>query len=263
MTALEWDKTSERLYEDGLDRGVLYPSSGPGVCWNGLTAVDENLSETSTPFFLDGLKYLDVPSIEDYEAKLSAITYPDEFLEYDGVMLLDNGAYVDNQGSKQFGLSYRTLVGNDTQKTDFGYKIHLVYNLTAQIDAKSYTTQSSSVALTPMAWTIFAVPEYLPGYRPTAHIIFDTTKLNEFLVAELEKILYGTATDEPRLPSLTEIQEFVIGWDLFKVTDHGDGTWSIEGPDELITMLDFETFQIDEVDVTYLDTNTYTITTTE
>lgn len=263
MTQITWAKVGERHYEAGVDRGVLYLSDGSGVPWNGLTSVAEEFGETSTPFYLDGVKYLDVPSIEDYTATISAITYPDEFMEYDGVASLGGGLYATDQQSKRFGLSYRTLVGNDVDGLDHGYKIHLVYNLTAEVDTRSYATLTNSTEPMDFAWKVTAVPEPLSEYRPTAHVILDTTRLNHFLVSVLEGILYGDAENNPRLPSLTELRDFVMGWDLFTVTDNGDGTYSITGPDELITMNDATTFTITEISATYLDADTYTVTTTE
>jgi len=49
MARLTWDNTGERLYETGVDRGVLYIPDGngaysDGVAWNGLTTVTESPS---------------------------------------------------------------------------------------------------------------------------------------------------------------------------------------------------------------------------
>ena len=263
MTQLVWGKIGERAYETGVDRGVLYLSDGTGVPWNGLTSVEENFGESTTPFYLDGVKYVDVPNIEDYEATISALTYPDEFLEYDGVASLGGGLYASDQQSKRFGLSYRTLVGDDAVGLDKGYKIHLVYNLTAEISDRSFNTLTEQTAPMEFSWNVTAVPQYLSEYRPTAHVILDTTRLNHFLVSVLEGILYGDSANNPRLPSLTELRDFVMGWDLFTVTDNGDGTWTATGPDELIVMNDPTTFTISEISSTFLDADTYTITTTE
>jgi hypothetical protein len=192
MTKLIWDRIGERLFEVGVDRGVLYLSDSSGVSWNGLTSVDEDTGDdTSNPVYFDGIKYLDVPLIGDYSATINAFTYPDEFLEFEGITELGEGLYVDGQDSKLFGLSYRTLVGNDLEGIDYGYKIHLVFNLTAIPDSVSYETVSESPNPIQFSWKITGIPEEAPGYRPTAHVIFDSRFLNESMLMGIEAILYG------------------------------------------------------------------------
>jgi hypothetical protein len=210
MTKLLWDRVGERLYEAGLDRGVLYLSNGIGVAWNGMTSVDEDMSEdSSSPAYFDGVKYMDVPSTGDFEATLTALTYPDEFLDYEGIEGLGGGLYVDGQGSKFFGLSYRTLVGNDTEGTSHGYKIHILYNLTAVANAVNYETITNSPSPIPFTWKITGVPQDAPNYRPTAHVIFDSRYLNAELFEALEAILYGDVDDDPTIPSISELLDFV------------------------------------------------------
>lgn len=210
MTKLLWDQAGERLYEAGLDRGVLYLSTGTGVAWSGLTSVDEDMSgDSSSPAYFDGVKYLDVPSTGDYEATLNAFTYPDEFLDYEGIASLGNGLFVDSQDTKLFGLSYRTLVGNDLDGTDHGYKIHLVYNLTAVPSSQSHETLNEAIDPLLFSWKIAGVPQDAPGYRPTAHVIFDSRYLNAEMFEALEALLYGDADDDPTLPSISELLDFV------------------------------------------------------
>lgn len=206
MTKLLWDKAGERLYETGLDRGVLYLSDGSGVPWNGLTGVDEDFSDDGgDPVYFDGIKQLDSPLIGNFSATLSALTYPDEFLDFEGTESLGNGLYVDNQVPKTFGLSYRTLVGNDALLTDYGYKIHLLYNLTASITGDSHETLGSSVNPVEFSWSIGSVPVEIAGYRPTAHLIFDSSRMVGTLLQSIEDILYGTALVNPRLPTIQEL----------------------------------------------------------
>lgn len=210
MTKLQWDQVGERLYEAGLDRGVLYLSDGTGVPWNGLTSVEEDMSgDGSTPAYYDGVKYLDIPSIGDYEATLSALTYPDEFLEYEGISSLGNGLFVDGQDSKLFGLSYRTLVGNAVDGTDHGYKIHLVYNLTSVMNASNFETLNETLNPQLFKWRIMGVPQEALNYRPTAHVIFDSRYLNAEMFEALEAMLYGDADDNPTIPSISELLDFV------------------------------------------------------
>lgn len=263
MVQLEWDKIDERRFETGIDRGVLYLEDGRGVSWSGFTSVDENVAETTSPFFLDGVKYLDVPTISDYEATLKAFTYPDEFLEYEGMLSLGGGLYADDQPPKQFSLSYRTLVGDGLRGIEFGYRTHLVWNLIASIDAKSFTTNTNIQNLSDFTWKVSSLPETIPGYRPTAHAYIDSTKIDPFLLADLEAILYGTDEVEARLPSLSELNDFLADWTLFVVTDNGDGTFTIEGPDELMDVDEDGLFEIREINATHITPNAYTIPTTE
>jgi hypothetical protein len=196
MTKLVWDQVGERLYETGVDRGVLYLSDGSAVPWNGLTSVNETAGDdVTTPVYFDGVKYQDVQSTGDFAATLTAFTYPDEFLEYEGVVDLGNGVFVDGQNSKVFGLSYRTMVANDVNGIDHGYKIHILYNLTATSSAVSYNTMSSVAEPIPFSWTLAGVPEDVDNFRPTAHVIFDSRVLNVGLLKAIEDLLYGR--DDP------------------------------------------------------------------
>lgn len=197
MTTLVWDKPGQRLYEAGVDRGVLYLSNDLGIAWNGLTSVEEDLDDTtSEPVFFDGTKIMDMPMLGDFSATLHAFTYPDEFLEYEGVIPAGDGLFVDGQSPKQFGLCYRTRVGNDTEGPNFGYKIHIVYNVTAVPDTKSYSTQTPGSGAMDFAWKLTAVPEDVPGYRPTAHVILDSRFLPADILRTIEDILYGTDGSE-------------------------------------------------------------------
>jgi hypothetical protein len=206
MSAVRWDEIDQRLYETGVDRGVLYPSDSPGVAWNGLTGIDEDLSgEGATPVYFDGVKVSDNQAFDDFLARLSAFTFPDEFLEMIGLHDLGFGVFVDNQRVKTFGLSYRTLIGNAVEGTDLGYKIHLTYNLTAIQEPHPYLSLSDSQSSIDMGWSIAGAPELAPGYRPTAHVIFDTTLLDPEFLESLELILYGDETTDPRLPPLSEL----------------------------------------------------------
>jgi hypothetical protein len=192
MTKLLWDQMGERLFETGLDHGVLYLPNDAGVAWNGLVSVEEDLGDdTSTASYIDGIKYLDYPSFGDFAATLTAYTYPDEFLAFEGVTALSDGLYVDGQTSNRFGLSYRTLIGNDVAGDAFGYKIHLIYNLTATPQPVDYETLNDSPNPVEFTWSITAVPTKVPGFRPTAHLIFDSRYLDPTILAALETILYG------------------------------------------------------------------------
>jgi hypothetical protein len=197
VTRLVWDKPGQRFFEAGIDRGVFYMSNDLGVAWNGLTSVEENLEDTSSePVFFDGTKIMDMALLGDFAATLSAFTYPDELLEYEGIVPTADGLYVDAQNPKQFGLSYRTRVGNDVDGTDLGYRIHIIYNITAVPDVKGYVTQSPGSGAVDFAWRLTAVPEAVPGLRPTAHVILDSRFLPADILRTIEDILYGTEGSE-------------------------------------------------------------------
>lgn len=363
MTKLVWDGMGQRRYETGVDRGVLYLPDGTGVSWNGLTSVEEDEGGIEVePFYFDGVKYLQVRTSGDYSGTISAYTYPVEFEQFDGLEQVTNGMQLTRQPvTEMFAISYRTRIGNDVEGLDHGYKIHVVYNLTATPSTKSYSTVSDQPEPVDLSWTVSAIPEIVPGYRPTAHVIFDTTKLNPYLVLDLEDLLYGTdpttevdpldsivldggtaesaglglydgggprtqsldavdggavgpAGDEldggtpstsgtatidggspvigtsdsldggssissdtsgpildsaipkpfgtpPTLPRLAELLDLVTNWVLIDIVDNGDGTWTATGPEDFITMVNATEFEIRTPTATYLDEDTYVITT--
>ena len=206
MTVLLWDQPGERFYETGVDRGVLYLSDNSGVPWNGLTALEEDFNAmSSTPTYFDGVKSRDSDDFGPYSASLSAFTYPDEFLEYEGILPLGNGLSVDGQRAKTFGLSYRTRLGNDTEGTDYGYKLHVLYNLSASPADKTNDTLTETPSLAEFKWGLSSVPVKIDGYRPTAHLIFNSTTLDPVLLSSIEDILYGSDVSNSRLPSVDEL----------------------------------------------------------
>lgn len=218
MARLEWDKTVERLYETGIDRGVLYVPNDQGIydngfAWNGLTAIKENFAADNTkPHYFDGIKYLDSYYTGDFSATLSAFTYPDEFLDFEGVGSLGNGLYADDQNTKVFSLAYRTLVGNEVEGTSLGYQIHVLYNLTT-VDPQATFQNGSELQPITFDWQIAGVPEKLRYYRPTSHIIIDSRYFPEDLLQTFEDIIYGSDDENPRLPPLSSIVGVVLGWD--------------------------------------------------
>ena len=264
MTSLEWDKVENRYFQAGLDRGVLYPPIGSGIPWNGLTKVEEDLGDESAQgFYIDGVKYMDAQTMSDYTASMNAFTYPDEFLEFEGIQQLGRGLYVDGQSVKQFGLSYRTGIGNAVNP-DLGYRIHILYNLTATPDDKEFNTQGGDSDIIEFGWNITALSEPIVGYRPTAHAIIDSRWMTPQLLKELEGILYGDDTQDAQLPPLADLMAMLLEWHLIEIVDNGDGTWTATTQyDDLITMTDPTTFAIDQIDVTYLDADTYVISTTD
>lgn len=264
MAVLEWDKVGDRVYQSGVDRGVLYLKDGRTVPWNGLTAVEDNTSSELKSFYLDGIKILDHVVPGDFEGKLSAITYPDELDELLGIMSLDAGVNAYEQESKSFNLSYRTKISSDVDE-DLGYKIHLLYNIRAIPDSQSFQTLSDQPAATQFSWSLSGTPPVLTidGVRPTVHISLDSTEANPAILQQIEDILYGTPTTNPRFPTILEVRVLAGETGSLYIIDNGNGTWTAVDPsDDYLTMLDSETFEIDHADVTYLDPDTYTITDT-
>ena len=206
MTKLAWGATGTRTYEAGVDRGVLYINGIDGVPWNGLTSVKENPSGGApTPYYLDGVKYLNISSTEEFIADLEAYSSPDEFANCDGSSSIYSGLIVTQQPRKQFGLSYRTLIGNDTNGQSHGYKIHIVYNALAGPSSKDNTTLSDSSTPSKLTWNLTTTPPAYSTYKPTAHMIIDSTKTDPDLLAVLEGYLYGADGIAPRLPTPSQL----------------------------------------------------------
>ena len=208
MAKLTWDASGERLYETGVDRGVLFPMTngtyGNGVAWNGLTAVNENPSGGEpTKLYADNIAYLTLMSVEELGLTIEAYTYPDEFEECDGSKEIKPGVTVGQQTRKHFGFCYRTLIGNDEEGTDHGYKIHLVYDCVASPSEKSHSTVNDSPEAEQLSWDVTTTPVAIPveGIKPSAEIVIDSTEINEAKLAAIEDLLYGTASAESTLPT--------------------------------------------------------------
>lgn len=215
MSKLQWDQVGERRYETGVDHAVLYPMGtggtyDKGVAWSGMTAINENPSGgEANPFYADNIKYLNLMSAEDYGFGIEAYTYPDEWEACDGSAELVPGVTVGQQTRKVFGLSYRTLIGNDVDGQDHGYKLHLVYGAQASPSQRNHNTVNDSPEPTSMSWDATTTPVEIPGAKPAAHMIIDSTKTDKEKMAKLEEILYGSEENEPRLPMPAEIVELM------------------------------------------------------
>ena len=208
MAKLTWDATGQRLYETGVRNVVLYVKDGgtykEGVAWNGVTSIEENpTGAEATPLYANDIKYLNLVSNEEYEASITAYTYPDEFAECDGSAELKTGVRIGQQPRKEFGLCYRTAIGNDTEGTEHGYKLHLVYGALASPSSKSHSTINNDPEAAEMSWDITTTPVEVTGHRPTSVVEIDSTKVDPLKLAELEKKLYGgdQEGDKPTLPS--------------------------------------------------------------
>lgn len=211
MTQLQWDKVGERLYETGVDHGVLYlpDASGDyidGFAWNGLTTVTESPSGAeASAQYADNIKYLNLISAEEFGGTIEAFTYPDEWAQCDGSATPAAGISVGQQSRKSFGLSYRTLLGNDLNGTDHGYKLHLVYGAVASPSEKAYASVNDSPEAISFSWDFTTTPVEVPGLKPSAILTLDSTKVDADGLASLLEILYGTSGQDPRLPQPAEV----------------------------------------------------------
>lgn len=215
MSKIIWDNAGERTYETGVDHGVLYPIQEggqytKGVAWNGLTAVTESPSGAeATPLYADNIKYLNLLSAEDFGCTIEAYTYPDEFAECDGSAEIATGVYAGQQARKVFGLCYRTILGNDTDSNAHGYKLHLIYGCLASPSEKSYSTVNDSPEAITFSWEVKSTPVNVSGFKPTAVLTIDSTKVEPSKLAKLEEALYGSESTEAKLPTPDEVVAIV------------------------------------------------------
>lgn len=206
MTALVWDQAGERRYQTGVDRGVLYPTSGGAVPWNGLVGVNEITGRETKPYYIDGIKFLDHNVPGSYAAKITAYTYPDEMDELIGAKELEPGVFAHDQPVYSlFNLSYRTGIGNDVDGMAHGYKIHVLYSLMAVLGDTTLNTVGENAAASPFEWTIFGTPVHHAGIRPTCHISVDSRRIDSAALAALEARLYGSVSVDPDFPTLSEL----------------------------------------------------------
>lgn len=206
MPRLTWDAIGERFYETGVDRGVLYVDATPGVAWTGLISVSESPSGGDPkPYYIDGIKYLNLSTAEEFEATVAAYSSPSAFGVCEGVKAIQNGLFVTHQPKKSFGLSYRTRVGNDLQGSEHGYKIHLVYNALAGSSQRNNNTIKDTVDPAALSWSITTLAPEITGYRRTAHLVIDSRYTDSDILADLEDIVYGNSSTSARLPAPDEL----------------------------------------------------------
>lgn len=210
MAKLIFDKIGERFYETGVNKGVLYLQSADGsypkgVAWNGLTAVTESPSGAeATPLYADNIKYLNLISNEEYGATVEAYMYPDEFAACNGEKELTAGITIGQQARQAFGMSFQTKVGNDINN-ELGYKIHIIYNALAAPSEKSYATVNDSPEAITFSWELSTTPIEVEGMKPTACVTIDSTKVDAEKLAALEAMLYGSESEDAKLPLPSEI----------------------------------------------------------
>lgn len=211
MARIKWDETGKKTYETGTDRGVLYPMKNgaysEGIGWNGLTGVTLSPSGAeSTALYADNIKYLNLISAEELGGTIEAYSYPPEFEQCDGSAEIAKGVTIGQQNRSPFGFTYRSIVGNDTASNAYGYKLHIIYNATASPSERAYSTVNDSPEAITFSWEFSTTPTEVGGdYKPTASVEIDSTGADPTKLKALEDILYGTESEEPRLPTIQEI----------------------------------------------------------
>src|SRR4051812_29408947 len=220
MTVLTWDNVGERLYETGVDHGVLFQLDETGayvdgVPWNGLTTVTESPSGAeSNKQYADNTVYVNLISAEEFGGTVEAYTYPDEFGQNDGSDEPAEGVSLGQQGRRPFGLVYRTLQGNDVDGQDHGYKLHLVYGAQASPSEKAYSTVNDSPEAIAFSWEFSTTPITVTGHKPTSLLTVDSTTSDPAALQALEDILFGTPSDEARLPTPDEVIALFTGGEV-------------------------------------------------
>jgi len=252
MTKLIWDEVGSRLYEQGIDRCVFYTNEATGVAWNGLISVKEAPNSSETTFiYVDGEKIISKITAGAFQATLEAFTYPDEFSDYDGTY-----GWVEQQRRGGFGLCYRTMIGSDLGP-EAGYKLHLVYNALAMPTARDYSAVSEQVEPLIFSWEISTAPERIEGTKGVSHLVIDSRKAYPWVLAGLEDILYGSELQTSTMPSINQVLELFDEGSIFRIINHGDGTFTASGPDEDVFMLDDTSFQMSSPSIFMISDDTY------
>jgi hypothetical protein len=250
MARLAWTIAGSRYFEAGVDRGVLYIDALAGLPWVGLISVDENpTGGEAQPYYIDGVKYLNLSKAEEFEATIKAFTYPVEFSQCDGTDRVRSGLFFSQQRRKSFGFSYRTMIGNDVNGLDLGYKIHLIYNALVTPASRSASTFADSIEASDFSWSLTTKPRTVSGYGPTSHVIIDSRYTEPEYMAAIEDILYGTDSDVARLitpEELIAIFDAPIEW---IVIDEGGGRYFVGGPEENVSSLGDGKYNLDHPDV--------------
>lgn len=217
MAKLVWDATGEHFYSTGVSNVALFVQKqngtyDNGVAWSGVTSIEENPDGgDANDFYADNIKYLSLRAAENYGATINAYQSPEEFDQCDGIATLLTGVKIGQQVRKPFGLVYKSLLGNDTQGTDYGYELHIIYNATCSPSSKTYETVNDSPEPSELSWEIETVPVNVTGFKPTSTIVINSNEISADKLALIENKLYGTETAEATLPSPDEIVTLLGG----------------------------------------------------
>jgi hypothetical protein len=264
MPILNWDKPGTKVFEAGVSKGVLYLPDGSAVPWNGLTSVTETTPREVRPIYFNGRKFLDLASVSNFSATMTAVTYPDEFVKIEGTEELAKGVFIGEQVPKMFNLSYQTRMGNETDYDLLGYKIHIIYNVTALPADKAYTSLSSEATYTEFEWELSTIPQEIPGHKPTSRLTIDSRTVDPSLLVDIERLLYGGPTANAQLPPFEEMVKMLSGFFRIEIIDNKDGTWTAYSEfDELIVDEGFGEFTIYDATFEVVDDDTIAITDTK
>lgn len=255
MVKLNWGTLDAKVYEVGVDRGVIYPSGSPAKSWLGLSSVKEvPIDSTPIPYYVDGIKYLNRQTQGSFAITIDAYAYPSELEDYDV-----NLNFIPLASRAPFGFCYRTLIGGADDGIDHGYKLHLVYNLITTSSDAAWRTNDSSPDANLFSWYGTTTPMAISGGVSSAHLVIDSTKAHAWSMAELEDMLYGTSTTAPTLPTPDQVIEHFEEGSLVRVTDNGDGSFTVTGPDAWVHLTDDTSFEISWESAVYIDEVSYTI----
>lgn len=238
---ISWDEN--RVYSRGVSRGVLYPQNSPGVPWNGLISILSKGDSSPASLYLDGQKYRDRITPSFFEGTLNAYTYPDEFEQYNGVV-----SGITGQNRKSFGLSYWD-----------NNEIHLLYNVIAQPSSDQYSSLGGDVSVNAFSWGISSLPAEIPTAKASSHIVIVVAEADPGALSDLEDLIYGDPSNDPSLPDPATIIDIFESHTTLRITDNGDGTWTAEGPNEVVSLLNESTFQINWPSAVIIDEDTYRV----
>ena len=196
MSRMTWDGIGEKAYEVGVSNGVLYlwdatSSKWKGQPWNGLTNVTESPEGgDAEDFYADNILYASIRGLEKLNGSIECYTYPEDFEKCIGHDTIANGIRVGQQNKIPFAVAYRTEIGTD-QNPNAGYKLHIIYNCTANASEMSHDTSEDSPNLEPLSFDFSANPVPVTGKKSTSSIVIDSTKVGTGVMAKIENALYG------------------------------------------------------------------------
>ncbi len=265
MARLSWTTPNDRVYEAGVDRGVLYVDNDLGVAWVGLISVSEDTSGgNARAYYQDGVKYLNLPPREEFEATINAYTAPPEFGACDGAGNAGGGMFVLQQPRRSFGMSYRTMIGNELDGPNHGYKLHFIYNAMADPSSRDHNTLGANVEPGTLSWKLTSIPIGFGAFRPTSHYVVDSRYANPTQLAILEDIMYGAGSEQARMPHPAEIYLILNGADAddIIVIDNGDETFTVIGSDAYVQDNGDGTWVIAHWRADLLNLNTFRLTVT-
>ena len=262
MSKLVWDAVGQHLYETGVSNCALYLPDNTGayttgVAWNGITSIAQNRTGAdANDIYADDIKYLTLRAIEKEEGTIEAYTYPEEFEECDGTSNFGSGVpglVVHQQPRKTFGLAFKTVLGNDVDLNDHGYKLHLIYGCSCAPSEKTYNTINDSPEAITFSWSYSTTPVAVTGLKNTSSLEIDSTKANAAKLGDLEAILFGVdapafnasntyalgahVTYETKIYKCTTAITTAAAWDATKWTEVTNPGPRLPLPDEVKTIL--------------------------